>query len=119
MIQQLERDSDVPLMYQLSNLLKKQIADGQYGINDMLPTEEVLAKRYRISRTTVRLALGKLVNEGLIRRVQGRGTFVNPLGLAKPQPQWIARDMYDVKSTSNIVQSAGMTASSVVRVMRY
>ena len=107
MKQQLERDTGVPLVYQLSQIVRKQILDGIYGPNETLPTEEQMVKSFGVSRTTVRLALGKLVNEGLIRREQGRGTFVNPMGLSAMEPKPIARDMFDVKSTSNIIAMAG------------
>lgn len=107
MKQQLERDTGVPLVYQLSQIVRKQILDGGYGPNEALPTEEQMVKLFGVSRTTVRLALGKLVNEGLIRREQGRGTFVNPRGLSAAEPKPIARDMFDVKSTSNIIAMAG------------
>src|SRR5260370_8535283 len=42
-----------------------------------LTTDEELAALYQISRDTVRQALALLANEGLIERVQGRGTFVS------------------------------------------
>ena len=41
-----------------------------------LPSERQLCKDYEVSRTTVRNALGHLVNLGILYQVQGRGTFV-------------------------------------------
>jgi GntR family transcriptional regulator len=41
-----------------------------------LPTEQELGDRYKVSRNTVRLALGLLTNEGIITSTPGRGTFV-------------------------------------------
>lgn len=44
---------------------------------DRLPPERALAERYRVSRGTVREAIGKLVARGLLSRRQGAGTFIN------------------------------------------
>lgn len=41
-----------------------------------LPSERQLCKDYEISRTTVRNALGPLVNSGVLYQIQGKGTFV-------------------------------------------
>jgi GntR family transcriptional regulator len=88
---------------------------GEYSLGEPIPTEEQLQKFYGVSRTTVRLALAKLVNEGYIRRQQGKGTYVNPRGLvAKGKPKPFSRDMFGVKSTTQIIQSAGMKVRTEV-----
>jgi len=46
--------------------------------NTVLPTEEQLARRYGVSRVTVRQALGVLERAGLLSRQRGRGTIVSP-----------------------------------------
>ena len=106
------------MTHQLSETLRLQIVEGEFAPGDVLPPEEQLARHYRVSRTTVRLAMARLVNEGLIRREQGRGTYVNPPGLAKRTAGGITRDMFDVKSTSNIITSAGMKVGTDVRALR-
>ncbi len=68
--------SRVPLYYQLENLLREKINSGAFSPGDRLPTESVLIEEYGVSRITVRQALQALADEGLIERLQGRGTFV-------------------------------------------
>ena len=46
--------------------------------NSLLPTEGQMAKRFEVSRLTVRAALELLENSGLISRLRGRGTIVSP-----------------------------------------
>ncbi|GAA1392037.1 GntR family transcriptional regulator [Luteococcus peritonei] len=58
----------------LHDLLAKRIVDMEPG--DKLPTEADLCEAYKVSRITVRRALGDLEREGLLVREQGRGTFV-------------------------------------------
>jgi GntR family transcriptional regulator len=68
----------LPKYYRLYETIRQQIAQGELPANVQLPTEEELCNRYAVSRGTVRKAFDVLVNEGLIRREQGRGNFVNP-----------------------------------------
>ena len=46
--------------------------------NTVLPTEQVLARRFGVSRLTLRRALGLLERSGLVSRRPGRGTVVSP-----------------------------------------
>lgn len=66
----------VPLYYQLATVLREKILARQYKPEEQLPTEAELVEDYGVSRITVRQAMGKLEDEGLIRREAGRGTFV-------------------------------------------
>ena len=57
--------------------------------NSLLPTEDQMARRFSVSRITIRSALELLENSGLISRLRGRGTIVSPkklihLGTARP-----------------------------------
>ena len=70
------RFSKVPLYYQLYQILLTQIRDGTLQPEDMLPAESELVDAYDLSRSTVRQALDLLVNDGLIYRKRGQGTFV-------------------------------------------
>jgi len=72
----INRFSKQPLYDQLYRLLRGKIQDGMWQPDDMLPTETELMKQYELSRATVRQALDLLVNDGLIYRQRGRGTFV-------------------------------------------
>lgn len=56
--------------------LRKEIIDGKYKINEKLPTESALMKRFNVSRYTIRRAVGDLENEHYIYRIQGGGMFV-------------------------------------------
>ena len=72
----LNRNSALPLYYQLKEHIKDAILKGQYKPNDRLPTEEELCKQFSISRPVVRHAYEELTKEGLIGRRKGSGTFV-------------------------------------------
>ncbi len=111
----LDRNGNIPLVYQLGEAIRDKIVRREYIPGEPIPTEDRLQKFYGVSRTTVRLALAKLVNEGYIRRQQGKGTYVNPRGLvAKCKSKAFSRDIFGVKSTTQIILSAEMKARTEV-----
>jgi GntR family transcriptional regulator len=72
----LSREGPLPLYYQLKTVLLREIEAGRWQPDEQLPTEDELARRFSVSKITVRQALRELAGEGFIRREQGRGTFV-------------------------------------------
>ena len=78
-----------PLYYQLKELLEEKIANGEYPVGSMLPTEQELEKRYSLSRVTVRQALNELTTQGLILRKRGNGTIVQAEKLLDEQLETI------------------------------
>ncbi|OGP49593.1 MAG: hypothetical protein A2Y79_00065 [Deltaproteobacteria bacterium RBG_13_43_22] len=67
----------VPLYYQLEKVLRKRILSGKLKPDQAVPTEKELCREFGVSRITVRQALLSLESDNLIRREQGRGTFVS------------------------------------------
>lgn len=75
------RDSSVstrrtPVWIAIAATLRNDITEGRYGVGHKLPTEAALAERFGVNRHTVRHALSKLVDEGLVRTRRGAGVFV-------------------------------------------
>jgi GntR family transcriptional regulator len=67
----------IPRYYQLKEILEKRIQSGEFQSGDQFPTDEQLCQEYNLSRGTVRRAVEMLIDAGLLRREQGRGTFLN------------------------------------------
>lgn len=74
----LDRQSFVPLYYQLAELLKERLEAGVWAPGDRFPSERELAEEFGVSRMVVRPALNLLVGDGDIERIKGSGTFVRP-----------------------------------------
>jgi GntR family transcriptional regulator len=72
----LERNSATPLWEQLDAILRGKIESGIWKTGDMIDSENELSKEYNVSRMTVRNVILRLVQEGLLYRVPGKGTFV-------------------------------------------
>ncbi|WP_161789671.1 GntR family transcriptional regulator [Phaeacidiphilus oryzae] len=65
-----------PKYQRLAADLRRRIAVGEWRSDEPLPVESELETHYGVARNTVRLAVDMLVNEGLLTRVQGRGTYL-------------------------------------------
>ena len=72
----LRREDPQPLYLQLQRLLREAIRGELVGEDDAIPTERDLADEFSVSRITVRKAVDGLVEEGLLARRRGAGTFV-------------------------------------------
>ena len=73
-LQGLQRDSATSLYEQIADRLRQFVATG--AERGQLPTEEALMQMFEVSRSTVRKAVQRLVDEAVLVRRQGKGTFV-------------------------------------------
>ncbi len=72
----LQNESPVPLYHQLEQALRQQIKAGHWRPGDMISSERELMTVAGVSRATVRQAIGNLIQDGVLERIHGRGTFV-------------------------------------------
>ena len=72
----LNKNSPIPLYYQLAELIRERIQSGALRPGDQLPSERDLSEQVAISRMTVRQAVAYLVREGTLVVKQGVGTFI-------------------------------------------
>lgn len=68
--------SDQPLYEQIKGAIDRRIETEEWPANFQIPSEENLAGEFGASRLTVRRALRELQADGILLRIQGRGTFV-------------------------------------------
>jgi len=104
---EINKESPMPLYYQLEDLLRKAISSGELKPGEMIPTEWEIIEHFNLSRTTVRQALTDLVNENLLYKKKGIGTFV-----AKPKID--LQYMGNMLSYDNQIIGAGLKPSTKV-----
>lgn len=69
-------NSKIPSYVPIYDRLYTDIINGVYEPGSRLPGEAVLAEKYHVSRNTLRQALTVLVEDNLVAKIQGKGTFV-------------------------------------------
>ncbi|MEZ5899408.1 MAG: GntR family transcriptional regulator [Hyphomicrobiaceae bacterium] len=69
-----------PLYGQVRQALLEHIRNGAWMVGDSLPNETFLAQRFGVSVGTIRKAIEGLESSGLVKRIQGRGTYVAGIG---------------------------------------
>ena len=85
-----DHDSAIPLHKQVEDLLRKMIKLPVYVNGALLPKEVDMAKRFGISRNTIRQATNKLVHENLLIRKKGVGTTVSRNTLKSKLDHWFS-----------------------------
>lgn len=88
-------------------LLRTELSEGRFDIGAQIPTERELTERFAVSRITIRQAIDSLVQEGVLMRQQGRGTFV----LAPPPRSTVT----EFAGTLDVIETLGQ--STDVRVL--
>lgn len=93
----------LPVYHQIRRTVKHWILDRTYSPDDKIPPEQELAGQFNVNRMTVRQALSSLVDEGLLIRRRGDGTFVT-------NNEELIRSMY--------LKHVGMTNELLVPLMQ-
>jgi GntR family transcriptional regulator len=90
---------ETPRYLQILDVLRRRVEEGAYPLESSLPTESELCEEFAASRYTVREALRRLVDQGMVHRRQGAGSVVVA---AKPQ----ARYVHSLSSLADLFQFA-------------
>jgi GntR family transcriptional regulator len=121
----LDRDASMPLYLQLAGLLRARIESGEWKPGQKIPSENELNRLYGVSRMTARQVLAQLVNEDLLFRVQGKGTFVAHRKISTRSPAYMGiREQLegmgyavDTKVLANHVVRADERVARALRIM--
>jgi len=99
----------IPKYFQLANILREKIMNGEFPAQDAIPSERQLEEQYNLSRPTIRQAIDLLERQGYLYRVHGKGTFVSPPKLQK--------GMLELTSFSEDMRNRGLTPGA--RILEY
>lgn len=103
-LKDIDENSYKPMNVQLSEVLTDFITRAKLVPGDPFPSESELIERFGVSRMTVRAALIRIATEGLIYKIQGKGTFV-----AEPR---LSQKISDFESVETSLERQGITVVS-------
>lgn len=78
-----DKDKSTNLTQELAGALRAAIHRGEYSPDQLIPSEREISESCDLSRTTVRRAIQLLVNEGILYRIPGSGTYVGHNGASR------------------------------------
>lgn len=114
----LDRNSSTPLWEQLEDILRERIDNGEWMPGEAITSENLLCKEFKLSRMTVRSVITRLVQEGLLYRVPGKGTFVSePKIPTTPLPYMGIREQLEKKGyeiTTKVLRNELITVTERV-----
>jgi len=99
----IDKDSRVPLYQQVKEYLLDYIEE-RSGNTNRIPPEMEISKHYGISRATVRVAVLELVNDGLLERVPGKGTFIREQTNKLVFTNWLGLEEYSASSLNSLLR---------------
>lgn len=93
-----------PVYIQIHNQIKQDVENGKWQVGQRIPAERELAELFKVSRMTLRQAIQTLVDDGILERHVGSGTFV--------ANRKVQEKMSGVTSFTELMKAAGKTPSS-------
>ena len=107
----IDKNSPIPLYYQLKQIILAEVKAGNLKSNDRLPVEFDLCDMFGLSRTTVRQAISELVSEGYLYKEKNRGVFV-------AMPRAKVDSIYSTHYFNESAKAAGFTPSCRISAMQ-
>lgn len=95
----IDKNSPIPVYFQIKNYILEKVRAEEWPKDNAIPSERELGEQAKVSRMTVRQAINELVNEGVLYRLKGKGTFI---ARAKIEQR-------NIMSFSDMVKSKGIT----------
>jgi GntR family transcriptional regulator len=97
---------DKPLNKRVQEALLQLIREEQLQPGDQVPTEAELSQRFGVGRSSLREAMGNLVDQGILEKSHGRGTFLRQL------PVMLASGLEELTSVTEHIRNVGAVPST-------
>ena len=109
----IDKSSPVPLYFQISEAMSDGIKKKHLPTNTRIPPEDQLAQIFGVSKMTMRQALGKLVDDGILFRKKGSGTFISEKKIEREATQLVG--FYEDIKRKGLTPSSRVIEKKLIR----
>ncbi|MED1203299.1 GntR family transcriptional regulator [Heyndrickxia acidicola] len=102
----IDKNSPIPIYFQIQEYVREKIKKQEWERGSVIPSERILTEAFEVSRMTIRQAIQGLVDEGILVRKRGSGTYVNDQKVEQP--------LQSMMSFTRLMESTGMKAAARV-----
>ena len=115
----IRNNSDIPIYEQIKRAIKKEISLGNLHNNDLLPSIRSMAKDLHISVLTVKKAYDELEQEGYIKTVHGKGSYISNQNQALLKEEQLKEIEKHLEQAITIAKIANLSKEELLSVIEY
>ncbi len=115
----ISNNSEIPIYEQIKREIKKSISMQELRESDVLPSVRNLSKDLRISVLTVKKAYDELEQEGYIKTVQGKGSFVIRRNKELAKEEQIKKIESYIEEIIDISKIIGISKNEIIELFEY
>ena len=115
----ISNNSDIPIYEQIKRAIKKEISLGNLHNNDLLPSIRSMAKDLHISVLTVKKAYDELEQEGYIKTVHGKGSYISNQNQALLKEEQLKEIEKHLEQAITIAKIANLSKEELLSVIVY
>lgn len=109
----ISNSSDIPIFKQIQNAMKEAICNDELMEEEALPSVRVLANDLKISFLTVKRAYDELEQEGFIKTIPGKGSFVAPKNLELIREEKLKEIQDHIDAIYNIAKISNISKEEI------
>ena len=115
----ISNNSDIPIYEQIKRAIKKEISLGNLHNNDLLPSIRSMAKDLHSSVLTVKKAYDELEQEGYIKTVHGKGSYISNQNQALQKEEQLKEIEKYLEQAITIAKIANLSKEELLSVIEY
>ncbi len=114
----ISNSSSTPIYEQIEIAIKQAIFSNELKEEEMLPSVRVMANDLKISFLTVKKAYDELENDGFIKTIPGKGSFIAPKNLNLMKEEKLKEIQNHIEEISKIARISDITENEIIDLFK-